>query len=348
MRVVERGEDLPLGAEAAQRVGVPERHVDQLDGDPLDELAVHALGAVDDAHPPSPIFSTSGTGQRFGRARPGTPPDRPSATPAPWRGRGSRPSFRGPLSAIRPRPAARGVPRSDRSGSSRAERGGAARRPRRAPEDRPQDRSPPPSWPRPRQPGVSFNARYSQARANVQCRFTVAGATSGTPPSRRWTGRRNSEARRPSPVAAATAVSRSSASSSATRSSRRSTPCSDESSRSIPRHRLIALQGAPLPRVVHQDPPHGLRRRPVEVSPVVEAGVANAGQPQIGLVHQGRRLKGVIRTLPAHVMCGQPAQLVVDQRHQRFEGRGVSGVPAGQQLGHVRHGRVHLRAISGR
>ena len=50
-RMVERGEDLPLGAEAAhQRLAARGAAREQLDRHPLPELAVRALGEVDDPH----------------------------------------------------------------------------------------------------------------------------------------------------------------------------------------------------------------------------------------------------------------------------------------------------------
>jgi hypothetical protein len=41
----------------------------------------------------------------------------------------------------------------------------------------------------------------------------------------------------------------------------------------------------------------------------------------------------VLRTLTSHVTARQPAQLVMDQRHEPVECTGVSAAPSHQQLG---------------
>jgi hypothetical protein len=81
VRVVERGEDLPLGREAAHQVGVVGGAREQLDGRRLPVLAVAALGAVDDPHAAAPdrVEQAPGAhargrgrerGRRGGHARP--------------------------------------------------------------------------------------------------------------------------------------------------------------------------------------------------------------------------------------------------------------------------------------
>jgi hypothetical protein len=52
------------------------------------------------------------------------------------------------------------------------------------------------------------------------------------------------------------------------------------------------------------------------------------------LVHQRRRLQGVIDPFVAEVSSGPVSQFLVDERHQLVAGREVSGRPGVQQLAH--------------
>jgi hypothetical protein len=49
--VVQRGKNLPLGAEPAGRVSIGQRRACDLDGDRMGKGTIGALGPVDDAHP---------------------------------------------------------------------------------------------------------------------------------------------------------------------------------------------------------------------------------------------------------------------------------------------------------
>jgi hypothetical protein len=72
------------------------------------------------------------------------------------------------------------------------------------------------------------------------------------------------------------------------------------------------LEPPPRPRVLDEDPAHGLGGRGKEVTPIVEFLIAH--QPQIGLVHQGRGVEGLAGLLPGELLRGELAQLVIDQR----------------------------------
>ena len=55
-------------------------------------------------------------------------------------------------------------------------------------------------------------------------------------------------------------------------------------------------------------------------------------QTQISFIDQRRRLHQVAGPLVAHEMMRQPAQFLVDERHQLIERRLISASPGEQQL----------------
>ena len=99
-----------------------------------------------------------------------------------------------------------------------------------------------------------------------------------------------------------------------------------------------ALGRAP-PRVLDEDPAHGLGGHPEEVGPVLEGDLATVGQPQPGLVDQGRGLEGVLAPLPHHVVRRHLPQLVVDEVPEVGPGRGVPRVHPSDETGDVRRWR---------
>ena len=74
-----------------------------------------------------------------------------------------------------------------------------------------------------------------------------------------------------------------------------------------------ALLGAAGARALDEDLPHRPRGDADEMALVVPRR-AGAGQPEVGLVDERRRLEGLARPLPPHVGPGDPAQLVVNER----------------------------------
>ncbi len=92
-----------------------------------------------------------------------------------------------------------------------------------------------------------------------------------------------------------------------------------------------------LARVVHENPPHGRRRRAVEVPPAVEAHLAQHREAQIQLVDQRGRLQRVPVAFVPQESVRHPAQLPVHQREQLLHRGGVAVVPAVEQLCDVSH-----------
>ena len=56
-------------------------------------------------------------------------------------------------------------------------------------------------------------------------------------------------------------------------------------------------------------------------------------------MNQGRRLQGVIRTLPAHVMVSEAPQILVDERRELGESGIIPLAPMRQKLGYFLRGR---------
>src|SRR5262249_43244343 len=83
------------------------------------------------------------------------------------------------------------------------------------------------------------------------------------------------------------------------------------------------LFGLLVPGRFDQDPPHRLGGRHEEMSPAVPFGRI-IRQPNIGFMHEGRRLKRLARTLLSQFRRRQFAQLVVDQREELIRGLGIA------------------------
>ena len=95
------------------------------------------------------------------------------------------------------------------------------------------------------------------------------------------------------------------------------------------RRGLIEIQTIPIsaaaqrrvpPGALDQDPPHRLGRRGEEVATAVPAGILGTDQPQVSLMHQGRRLERLPGRFPGEPLGGQPAELAVNQREQLLGG----------------------------
>src|SRR6516162_10933105 len=93
------------------------------------------------------------------------------------------------------------------------------------------------------------------------------------------------------------------------------------------------LAGAPLSRVVHEDLPHQPRRDPEEMGAILPLNVSPVDQPQIGLVHECRRLERVIAALTPHVRGRNTAQLALDTNHEALLLRSRPGPPPSQEAG---------------
>ena len=68
--------------------------------------------------------------------------------------------------------------------------------------------------------------------------------------------------------------------------------------------------------MVDQDPPHGPGCHAEVVGPAFPGHLLVTHETEIGFVDKSRGLQGVIAPLAAHVMAGQGAQLIVDERKQ--------------------------------
>ncbi len=96
--------------------------------------------------------------------------------------------------------------------------------------------------------------------------------------------------------------------------------------------------------MVHQDPPHGLRRDRAEMRPVLSIGLALIDQPQIRLVDQGRAVRAQVRSFLPQQTRGQPAQFLVDEWKQLVRGSPAPGAQVDEQLrcigSHIRSPRM--------
>ena len=88
-----------------------------------------------------------------------------------------------------------------------------------------------------------------------------------------------------------------------------------------------------LTRVVHQDAPHQRCSHREEVRAVAPVHGIDPGQAQVNLVDQGRGLQRVAVALVAHVVVGEAAQFLVNDRHEALSGGGIVIRPIGQKLG---------------
>jgi hypothetical protein len=86
-----------------------------------------------------------------------------------------------------------------------------------------------------------------------------------------------------------------------------------------------ALGGLVGAGVVDQDAANDARGQGEKVKPVLPVAVALIDQADIGLVNDRRRLQGVIAPLPAHVMGGEPAHVVVYRGHEGIDAFALAG-----------------------
>jgi hypothetical protein len=68
--------------------------------------------------------------------------------------------------------------------------------------------------------------------------------------------------------------------------------------------------------VVHQNPPHELRRDAYELSPILPIGPILASQSHERFVDQSGGLKGMAGAFVAHLIPGEASQFAVHQRDQ--------------------------------
>jgi len=97
-----------------------------------------------------------------------------------------------------------------------------------------------------------------------------------------------------------------------------------------------ALSGAPLARVIHQDPSHGSSRHTQKVAPVFPTRALELKEPQAGLMDECGRLQGVVASLAGHVASGRLPQLAIDDRKQHVVGSSIPLTQPRQKSGHIR------------
>ena len=94
-----------------------------------------------------------------------------------------------------------------------------------------------------------------------------------------------------------------------------------------------ALLGAITLGVVDEDLAHRARGDGKEMDARLPTGMGLIRQAQVSLVDQGRRLQGVTRALPRHVMVSDAAQIFIDERGEFCQGRIFPVAPLRQELG---------------
>ena len=102
------------------------------------------------------------------------------------------------------------------------------------------------------------------------------------------------------------------------------------------RDRHAPLDGAPRPRVIHQQPAHHARRHREEVRAVLPVDASLIDQLEVGLVDQRRRRQRMIPPLTDEIAPRQTAQLVVNGVHQGAAGRLRAVAPREQQARDIR------------
>ena len=106
----------------------------------------------------------------------------------------------------------------------------------------------------------------------------------------------------------------------------------------LPAAAATGRDAAPPSCPLHQDVTHRPRRRGKEVAATVPLQFRPRPvphQPQICLVHQGRRLQGVCRGLLVHLRLGQLAQFAIHQREQLLRRMPITPGDRIQYLGYL-------------
>src|SRR6266568_954732 len=114
--------------------------------------------------------------------------------------------------------------------------------------------------------------------------------------------------------------------------------------RDVERGQVGALQAAavfdPLlaTRVLDEYAPHRLRCSSKEMPSAVPRPILRADQPQISFMHQGRGLQSLARHFLGHLVRGELAQLLVNERQQLFRSVGITLPYSVQNARDIAHG----------
>ncbi len=91
-----------------------------------------------------------------------------------------------------------------------------------------------------------------------------------------------------------------------------------------------AFPGLVASGIVDQNPPHCFGGRGKKVAAVLPMlNLVDIDEPEIGLVDQGRGLKGLPRLLVSQPLRSQLAQLFIDQRQELVRGVRIAGFDCG-------------------
>jgi hypothetical protein len=89
--------------------------------------------------------------------------------------------------------------------------------------------------------------------------------------------------------------------------------------------------------VIDEDASHGFGGGAVEVPAPVEGHLLQALEPEIRLAYELGGLERVIRALVPQQVAREPAELVVHDAEQLFEGSRITAVPAIEEKGDITH-----------
>src|SRR5262249_40257671 len=96
------------------------------------------------------------------------------------------------------------------------------------------------------------------------------------------------------------------------------------------------------PRLLDEDPPHGLRGRSEEVAAAVPwLGLIHVHEPDVGLMDQGRGLECLAGLFLGELLGRQLAQLVIDQRQKLLGGVRIALLDGRQDAGDIAHARKY-------
>ena len=79
--------------------------------------------------------------------------------------------------------------------------------------------------------------------------------------------------------------------------------------------------------MIDQDTPHEPCAHGQKVCAIVPVDPLHLDQSQVGLVHQGGRLKAVTGPFTGHAAARNPRKLILNQRHQFVQRRIVAASP---------------------
>lgn len=92
----------------------------------------------------------------------------------------------------------------------------------------------------------------------------------------------------------------------------------------------IAFGGTATARVLDQDLPHKLGADCQEMFAILELTCALFFEPQIGLMHKGGALQGVVRTFFLQIVVRHFAKFVINEGNESAQSLVITGMPVRQ------------------